>query len=142
LAGVFMIAGIGEPFPFELALRGLAIAMIAAALVLSRLRPRVLKSTLLQLTPSAPGSGGLPVRVLIDESHDAILAEIRRRWRHRLREMFGRVYVNEDPGKQLQRLNWLRQNDVVSQAEFHQLTSELKALAAALAAPRAPGPPN
>ena len=55
LAGVFMIAGIGEPYPIEPALRGLAIAMIAAALVVSRLRPRVLKSTLLQLTPSAPG---------------------------------------------------------------------------------------
>jgi hypothetical protein len=142
LAGVFMIAGIGESYPIEPALRGLAIAMVAAALVLPRLKPGVLESTLLQLTPQAPASGGLPVRVLNDESHDAILAEIRRRWRNRLRQMFGRVNVNEDPGKQFQRLNWLRQNDVVSQAEFHQLASELKALATALAAPRAPGPLN
>ena len=142
LAGVFMIAGIGESYPIEPALRGLAIAMVAANLVLSWLKPRVLELTLLQLTPPAPASGGLSVRVLNDASHDAIVAEIRRRWRDRLRQMFGRVNVNEDPGKQFQRLNWLRQNDVVSQAEFHQLASELKALAAALTAPRAAGPLN
>ena len=56
--------------------------------------------------------------------------------------MFGRINVNEDPSKQLQRLTWMRKNDVVSQAEFHQLTSELKAFAAALTAPRAAGPLN
>lgn len=142
LAGVFMIAGIGEPYPIEPALRGLAIAMVAAAVVLARLKPRVLKSTLLQLTPPAPGSAGLPVRVLDDQYHEAILAEIRRRWRGRLRQLFGRINVNEDPSKQLQRLTWLRKNDVVSQDEFQQLTSELKAFAAALAAPRAAGPLN
>lgn len=72
----------------------------------------------LQLQPPPPGSQGVPVRIIEDSSGDEIYAAILAARKSSLRRRYGEANLQADPEREIARLTWLKDNDVLNEQEW------------------------
>ncbi len=68
------------------------------------------------------------IRIMQNNQHDAIVAELKTHWVARLRELFGTVNVLNDPAKELAKFQRLKDLKIISEEEFEQRQAEIHAL--------------
>ncbi len=86
--------------------------------------------TFLKMSPVPAGANTPTLSIISDAHHDAIMAEIERRWRERLRTHYATADLSGDPEKEAARLKWLKERDVISDAEFQEQIRRLQAVRA------------
>jgi len=83
--------------------------------------------TVLPLTPPPPASGNLPVKVIDDKDGPRILAELKARWRDRIRARYGAVNLSNPPQDERNRFAWLREHGVITEEEYDAAIREIDA---------------
>jgi len=76
-------------------------------------------------------TGETRIKVLDGKDHDAIVDQLNRGWKERVRALYAAVDFSNDPNKEAQKFRWLRDNGVI---EEHECETALKRIAAAHAA--------
>lgn len=109
-------------------LRSAGIAVIVGvwvgAIVLVRLLGLLaIRYTLLPVT--APP--GRKIRIMAGRDHDAILDEIKARWRERVRKLHGSINFGNDAEKELAKFAWLKRHNVITEDEFGAISERLRA---------------
>jgi len=110
-----------------------SLALLAAliAFVTIRLRtPFVIHFRLLPVSLEAFGPPVHEVRVIDDETGQAVIAEINRKWRERLRAIYAFVDAGNDLDQEAVRFHWLKDRGVISEAEFQSALTELQRIRA------------
>jgi hypothetical protein len=106
------------------------LVVLIALLVLQRLGAFSAKCTLLKMEPPPPGAGKLAIRVIQDKHHDEIMAELKARWLARLRQLHLAVNPLKQPVQEQSKFAWLRDNGVITDAEYDRAIEELRGVAA------------
>ena len=83
------------------------------------------KFTLLNMSPAPQSAGGHAIRIIKDKNHDAIVAELKARWRARIKRLYGAVNLSNDRDSEIVRLTWLKDNDVLTEAEYREALATL-----------------
>ncbi len=74
--------------------------------------------TLLTISPPSPGSGGLPIRIIKDKDHDAVLGELTARWRARIRFLHGTPNLSNDPAREAAKFKFMKEKSVITDDEY------------------------
>jgi hypothetical protein len=85
------------------------------------------KCTMLKMVPPPPGAGKLGIRIMQDENHAAILAELEKRWVARVRKLHGAIDFSNDTKKELAKFAWLKENFVITDDEYREAVDRLNA---------------
>jgi len=107
----------------------LAAALIALLYVAKLLRVFAVKYTMLPVSPVSPGVGGLPIRIMEDARHAAILDEIKTRWRGRLKQLHGAINFANDVEKEIAKFSWMKQHAIITEGEYRDAVDKLLAYA-------------
>lgn len=106
---------------------GMAIAIgvwLATILLVRSLRLLAIRYTILPV-PAV----GKRLRIIVGRNHDAILDEIRARWRVRIRELYGSINFGSDSEKELARFSWMKQHAVITEGEYQAIVEKLRTYA-------------
>jgi len=124
---ILVLSGVTHVGGFRSAGMTAIIGVWVIAIILVRfLGLLAIRYTLLPV-PSAPGKR---IRIIAGRNHDAILNEIKTRWRARLRELHGSVNFGNDAEKEIARFAWLKQHAVITADEFQAVVERLRTYAA------------
>ena len=87
----------------------------------------------LTLTPS--GASDLSLRIIRNGDCDTVLGELNRRWKARMKEIHGMVDYSNDTDRELDKFRWLKQHQVIDEAEFARISEQLRTYATIRARP-------
>lgn len=87
------------------------------------------------LTAPPLGTGELSLRIVRNKDFDAIMPELTRRWKARMKEIHGTVDFNNDADSELDKFRWLKLHEVIDEAEFTRIAEQLRTYAAVRARP-------
>jgi hypothetical protein len=83
------------------------------------------KNTMFKMAPPPTGAGSRALRVMEGAQHDDIVAELKTRWRDRLRRMHLAVNHTNDPKSEAAKFKWLKEREVISDGEYDAALAEL-----------------
>jgi hypothetical protein len=92
------------------------VVLIAIVAALKLWRGKGAKRTLFNTTVGQDKM--VRVIVLEGEHHDAIVGEIKSRWRDRMRARLATVDLANDANKEAEKFRWLRDNEVIDEREY------------------------
>jgi hypothetical protein len=67
-----------------------------------------------------------PIRIIQDDQHDPILAELKKCRGQRLRKIFGAVNAANDPAKETMKFQWLKALGAITGEELEQAKAEIQ----------------
>jgi hypothetical protein len=67
------------------------------------------------------------IAVIHDKNHDIILQEIKTRWIVRLRKLHAAINLANDPNKEFQKFQWLKEHAVITDIEYMVAVTKIKA---------------
>jgi hypothetical protein len=76
-------------------------------------------------------AGQRQIKVLDGKNHHAIVNEIKRRSKERIRTLYANVDLSNDPNKEAQKFRWLRENEIIDEHEYNAALSRIAAAQAA-----------
>jgi hypothetical protein len=85
-----------------------------------------IKNTMFKMSPAPPGAGNRALRVMEGESHAEIIAELKTRWRERLRRLHLTVNRLKDPRDEMAKFTWLKERGVISDEEYEAALADLR----------------
>ena len=89
----------------------------------------------LPLTLSPAGANELSLRVIRNRDCDVVLGELNSRWKTRMKEIHGAVDYSNDTDRELDKFRWLKQHQVIDEAEFTRISEQLRTYASIRARP-------
>lgn len=89
----------------------------------------------LPLTLSPAGASDLSLRIIRNRDCDSVLAELNSRWKARMKEIHGAVDYSNDTDRELDKFRWLKQHQVIDDAEFARISEQLRTYATIRARP-------
>jgi hypothetical protein len=67
----------------------------------------------------------LPIQILDDKKHSAILNEIEKRRKEQIRQEFAQVDFNKPYYEELKKFNWLKEQEIISEQEYQQARQKI-----------------
>ncbi|HEX3065741.1 MAG TPA: hypothetical protein VHQ39_09680 [Dongiaceae bacterium] len=109
----------------------LTVSLVLLALVwLSRFfQVFAVKYTSVPITRPPAGTSRKSIVIIKGKHHDAILDEIKKRWRTRLRDIYGSINFSVEPAKEIAKFNWLKDRGVISHEECREAIDKLQSFA-------------
>jgi len=120
------LAAINIGYDFAEIIEVASVAVFIALLVANFFNIFAVRFTIVPLVPSPPEAQGQPLRIIDDKRRASIFHELDRNWKLRMKLLHGTVNIAGDPAIELARLTWLRDNDVLSVAEFEVEAAKLR----------------
>jgi len=107
-----------------------ALALFSLGYLAGSTRLLAARYTMLKMAPAPPGAGKRHIRVLNDNNQPAILSEIKKRWKARLRLLHIDINYSNDVVKEINKFNWLKDNAIITPEECRQAIEKLQSIAA------------
>lgn len=87
-----------------------------------------IKYTLLQMSPQPPGAENHPLRIIHGKSHGAVFDELKSRWKVRVKQLYATVNISNDPAKEIARMAWLKEIEVIDDREYDRAVQQIEAM--------------
>jgi hypothetical protein len=84
-----------------------------------------LRFHILSLVGPAPGAWG-PVKIIEGDKGTKVLEALTSAWRAKLKRVYGQADLIRDPDKEIARLTWLRDNQVLNEEEWKSQVARVK----------------
>jgi hypothetical protein len=84
-----------------------------------------LRFRLLAILAPAPGAWG-PIKIIDGRSGENVLQALRSAWTAKFKRLYGEADLTRDPDKEIARLSWLRDNQVLNEEEWKSQVARVK----------------
>jgi len=80
------------------------------------------------MSQQPPGAENHPLRIISGKDHDTVFGELKSRWKVRVKQLYATVNIANDPAKEIARMAWLKEIEVIDDREYDRAVQQIEAM--------------